>query len=170
MEARKFTHQDILKAMQGVKQYGLITDDATLEMFSSAVRNPEALTKEHLDFIGDAYNNKYPVKKKLIRRIFTPHTNHSSANQLKANASSSPQTRWNDLINLYSKLPNTNGDLAMTLLYVFGWAFDKRYQTFDISRMPFLNFSPAEVAQQLKASVNEYYAAQFQKVKRPGEG
>ncbi|MBA3662201.1 MAG: hypothetical protein H0W64_10755 [Gammaproteobacteria bacterium] len=158
--------QLLVKEMKDAKRYHLLKDDSDLAMFASIVHHPENLTNDHIQFIGNAYLNFYSKPQGYVARIFKPHGSHAFAKALSImQTNGSVQDRWNTLVNFYSKFPKTSGDLAMTLLYVFGWAFDKSYTTYDLRPVPLLNVQwemlpPSALAEQLQNAVNGFYAKQ----------
>jgi hypothetical protein len=167
MEARASIQEDISKKLAGIKEYQILESDEELERFAVLIQNPDKLTLAHIQIIGETYLNKYPEKQGVFAGIFTPHTNHAFARELKDNNASSPQACWNFLVDIYARLPNATGNLANTLSYIFGLAFNKNYNMYDVRPVPLMGVKWAvlptkEIAEQLRNSVNAYYAGQYQ--------
>ncbi|MDI9818917.1 MULTISPECIES: hypothetical protein [unclassified Legionella] len=56
-------HAAKIQGMEEVKQYQLISSDKQIDLFSSLLRNPEALTNEMIQSIGKRYLALYKVEK-----------------------------------------------------------------------------------------------------------
>lgn len=135
----------------------------------TGIQNPNELTNEMIQQIGEAYLKAHGKKRNCFAGFIDAllHTHHDIAFAMKNyNEHSSPYYKWRFLAACYSQLVNCNGELSQHILQLFNTFFPQKLPTYNLihdhvnhtlDEDDEVELDPLDVARSLETLIDSHY-------------